>query len=286
MRDSASSSWPTATPMQTRDGWSAAELDEARAKATGRWTTPQAHDTTARGKGNRKNPKAGNACLATDAIMWPTPMAGTPAQNGNNAADNSDFTRKAEALWKTPNLPSGGRTLRDGTTETGAALDGAKQQVDLANQAQRLWATPNAADGPKTTLRSKQGLNPQIATFRSPLPVRTTPPDGPPRLTPRQSWRRLYRWLRSTYGGATARRMVRSGRKRRLNPPFVEWLMGWPAGHALCDCSGTAFIHWRRRQRGALARLPMGFPPPIWIEAKPVTATQASFDFSMDEAIP
>ncbi|OFR56904.1 hypothetical protein HMPREF2886_01730 [Pseudomonas sp. HMSC066A08] len=29
---------------------------------------------------------------------WPTPMAGTPAQNGNNMAGNSDFTRKTEAI--------------------------------------------------------------------------------------------------------------------------------------------------------------------------------------------
>ena len=31
------------------------------------WTTPQKHDTHPRGAGNRKNPKAGNACLAWDA---------------------------------------------------------------------------------------------------------------------------------------------------------------------------------------------------------------------------
>lgn len=29
---------------------------------------------------------------------WPTPMAGTPAQKGNNMAGNSDFTRKTEGL--------------------------------------------------------------------------------------------------------------------------------------------------------------------------------------------
>lgn len=29
---------------------------------------------------------------------WPTPMAGTPAQNGNNAAGNIDFSRRTEEL--------------------------------------------------------------------------------------------------------------------------------------------------------------------------------------------
>lgn len=34
------------------------------------WTTPQAHDVSPRGKGNRQNPKAGNACLAWDAMEF------------------------------------------------------------------------------------------------------------------------------------------------------------------------------------------------------------------------
>ncbi|WP_197716098.1 DNA cytosine methyltransferase [Ralstonia pseudosolanacearum] len=37
---------------------------------------------------------------------WPTPMAGTPARNGNNAASNNDSSRKTVALvsgWATPN---------------------------------------------------------------------------------------------------------------------------------------------------------------------------------------
>lgn len=36
---------------------------------------------------------------------WPTPMAGTPAQNGNNAAGNTDYSRKVVELSKT-DLPA------------------------------------------------------------------------------------------------------------------------------------------------------------------------------------
>ncbi|WP_417585429.1 hypothetical protein [Pelagibacterium sp.] len=32
---------------------------------------------------------------------WPTPMAGTPAQNGNNAAGNNDISRKTVDCCKT-----------------------------------------------------------------------------------------------------------------------------------------------------------------------------------------
>jgi len=40
---------------------------------------------------------------------WPTPMAGTPAQNGNNEAGNTDSSRKTMALagWPTPQATQG-----------------------------------------------------------------------------------------------------------------------------------------------------------------------------------
>ena len=41
---------------------------------------------------------------------WPTPMAGTPAQNGNNAAGNNDSSRKTVELvsgWPTPQSSDG-----------------------------------------------------------------------------------------------------------------------------------------------------------------------------------
>lgn len=76
-------------------------------------------------------------------------MAGTPAQNGNSAAGNSDFTRRAEelaqAMWKTPDVPNGGRAMPEGMTLTGRKLDGTKGQVGLENQA-KLWTTPQAHD--------------------------------------------------------------------------------------------------------------------------------------------
>ena len=54
--------------------------------------------------------------FASDSILsgWPTPMAGTPAQNGNNPAGNTDSSRATVALlsgWPTPcqqDGPNGG----------------------------------------------------------------------------------------------------------------------------------------------------------------------------------
>ncbi len=67
------------------------------------WPTPTTRDW-----------KDGSACanVPLNALLgrvawlagWPTPMAGTPAQNGNNAAGNNDSSRKTVALagWATP----------------------------------------------------------------------------------------------------------------------------------------------------------------------------------------
>lgn len=83
------------------------------------WTTPQAHDVTMRGAGQVPTSKAGNACLARDA-----------------------------AMWFTPNVPNGGRTLKEGTSPTGMTPDGIKRQVGLENQVV-LWGTPRASDAEK-----------------------------------------------------------------------------------------------------------------------------------------
>ncbi len=45
---------------------------------------------------------------------------------------------------------------------------------------------------------------------------------------------------------------------RRLNPRFVEWLMGWPAAWTDFGCSETELSRWRRRMRSALCGLLFG----------------------------
>ena len=65
-------------------------------------------------------------------------------------------------------------------------------------------------------------------------------------------------------GRVVSRRILKARARRRLNPLFVGWLMGWPIGHALCACSETEFIHWQQRMRGALSLLHMASGPWIW----------------------
>jgi hypothetical protein len=248
--------------------------------------------------------------LTAVAGLWPTPMAGTPAQNGNAAAGSSDFSRRAESLaadlWMTPDVPNGGRALPKGTTATGKRPDGTKAQVGLSNQVS-MWTTPQAHDVTPRGSGQKPGsaagnacLARDAMTWPTPAardtrseeaspdfqrdrwdhprgkpltevarvfsrPALPTMTHGPTRCDPRLIWRRLRRLVISTHGRAVWKRMAANGGKRRLNPNFVAWLMGWPIGHPSCVCSATEFALWQRRMRGALSQMPMALGPWIWM---------------------
>lgn len=49
----------------------------------------------------------------------------------------------------------------------------------------------------------------------------------------------------------------------QLNPLFVEWLMGWPAGWTLFACSGTELSRFKARMRSALSQLASPPAPPV-----------------------
>lgn len=85
--------------------------------------------------------------------------------------------------------------------------------------------------------------------------------------------------LIASHGRATWRRLWKARTKRRLNPIFVEWLMGWPVGHALCGCSETEWFLWQRDMRGALSQLPMASGQWIW---KPQPVPQAALQMAME----
>lgn len=242
------------SPRQARkaqQGWSQNLND-----VTENWTTPQAHDVRMRGSGQTSGAtgsSAGNRCLATDAAQWqvilwgtprasdaekggpnqsfgsggtplpaqaaqwPTPMSLHPGTGSYNPAGNSDFTRKAEALsmgivgnWPTP-------ASRDWKGENGEA------HLTTGTGRLHMGQLPNAV----------------AHAFTRPDPVIT--PHGPKLSQLRPIWRPLRVLLIASHGRATWRRLWKGRSRRRLNPLFVEWLMGWPSGHALCGCSEMEF---------------------------------------------
>jgi hypothetical protein len=121
------------------------------------WTTPQAHDTSPRGKGQKAKhgTKHGCACLATDASLaaWPTPNAGPQndgdttwqqrradlkAKHGNGNGFGMTLGQAASlAPWPTP---MAGTPAQNGNNEAGNN-DSSRKTVALAS-----WATPSARD--------------------------------------------------------------------------------------------------------------------------------------------
>ena len=96
------------------------------------------------------------------------------------------------------------------------------------------WPTPRVITGGGESAERKKELGRMEAgggdlqssaeNFPSSRPVRTT----------------------STHGGASSKST------RRLNPRFVEWLMGWPAGWTEIGCSATELSRFKRRMRSCL----------------------------------
>lgn len=83
-----------------------------------------------------------------DYGSWPTPMAGTPAQNGNNEAGNTDSSRNTVALvtgWSTPAAHDAKGTDYNRYGEAGIEKG---RTCALQDQAQLVsgWATPQSRD--------------------------------------------------------------------------------------------------------------------------------------------
>lgn len=292
---SSSSVWPTVIVQdskQTGHAESGPGQAEKLSFVAALWPTARVSDI----QGGRPLTEDGRRVASTGAVyglqlsdhaemLWPTPMAGTPARNGNSAAGNSDFSRRADelaaGLWATPRSAN---IEENPQTYAARALwdhPGGRQWpgMPLGTQVQ-LWATPASRDHKGENSVAHVGSAPgrahmdqlpnQVAHgFLSPLPARMTATDGPPCSTWRPISRRLFRSAMSAASPAFTRRMSRKGawRRRRLNPAFVEWLMLWPEGHALSGSSETAFTRWLLRSRGALSRLPSASGPWIWEEA-------------------
>jgi hypothetical protein len=207
-----------------------------------------------------------------------------PGTSNYNPAGNSDFTRKAEALalgitnWSTPKATDGAKGGSGQTYGSGGMPPLPAQAAQWPTPAAQNWkgsseASITRADGKSRMdilhYRAEQG-------FTRPAPAITL--DGRRSSHHAPISRPLWASMIASHGRVVSRRILKGRSRRRLNPLFVGWLMGWPIGHALCACSGTEFIHWQQRMRGALSQLPMASGPWIW---RPTDANQhpAQMDF-------
>ncbi len=251
-KDSASSSWPTAVAnddnkslqghlamkrrMVERDGTNAnrTAVTSLQVMATN-WQTPVADDRIDRAKG--KINSRGEPKLSAQAQMWGTPRGSDGEKGGPNQSFGAGGTPlpAQAANWPTP-------ASRDHKGENGPE--------HLINGTGRLHMDqlPNAV----------------AHSFRHPAPEKQ--PSGVTSCDWRPISRRLLRSATLSVGRTTLRRWLRKGawRRRRLNPIFVEWLMRWPPGHGLCECTETEWTLWLQHMRGALSALPTASAPWIW----------------------
>lgn len=211
--------------VSSREGWTAENL-EARQKEVRAATLAKGQHNSGNGFG---------LSLGAAATQWQTPVSDDHV-NREKGKINSRGEPKlsAQALqWPTP-------ASRDWKGENGEA--------HLTNGTGRLHMDqlPNAV----------------AHAFTRPDPVIT--PHGPKLSQLRPIWRPLRVLLIASHGRATWRRLWKGRSRRRLNPLFVEWLMGWPSGHALCGCSEMEFTLWQRDMRGALSQQPTASGLWIW----------------------
>lgn len=250
------------------------------------WPTARGEDSESAGM--RHSRGVADTLTAVTSI-WPTPMAGTPAQNGNSMAGNNDFSQKGA---ERPTLEGQGANWPTASASmvTGAGSEGRAGGLNLQTAADK-WPTPAARDtkGENSPDHLQNGTGrlhldqlPNAVAFLYSRPAPETVTHGPTLSQLRPIWHPLRASVIASHGRATWRRLWTGRAKRRLNPTFVGWLMGWlmgwPPGHALCDCSETEFTHWQQDMRGALSLLPTASGPWIWQppETEAPTPTQIS----------
>jgi hypothetical protein len=170
--------------------------------------------------------------LAAAASHWPTPVANDDNKSpeahlamkqrmGERDGTHSNRTaitslQVLAIAWRTPSDDSkrGGAADAAARAADAAARAAQGHTINLQDQA-RTWATP-------TTRDHKDGANPSEL-----VPTNS--------LLGRQAPRTLLPGGSSSTAG------------RKLNPRFVEWLMGWPLGWTDCGSPATAsFQTWRR----------------------------------------
>tara|TARA_R110002051_G_scaffold191499_5_gene260195 strand:+ start:165 stop:818 length:654 start_codon:yes stop_codon:yes gene_type:complete len=187
-----------------------------------------------------------------------------------NPAGNSDFTRKAEALaldisnWSTPKATDGAKGGPGQSYGSGGTPPLPAQAAQWPTPAAQNWKGSSEASVTRADGKSRMDILHYRAEQGFTRPAPAIMPDGQRFCSHAPISRPLWASMIASHGRVVSRRILKARARRRLNPIFVGWLMGWPTGHALCACSATEFTRWQQHMRGALSHLPMASGPWIW----------------------
>lgn len=155
---------------------------------------------------------------------------------GHPAPANPSTDGNRQGLWQTPDVPNGGRSLPAGTSITGMTLDGEKKQVGLHNQV-KAWSTPQAHDaiGRSDTQREKHGTTHGCRCLVQDVKAWRTPSDPTKRGGSQCAEKRKA-------GGHTVNLEDQVHHAGKLNPRWVETLMGLPVGWVMPSCASPVTI--------------------------------------------
>ncbi len=192
-----------------------------------------------------------------------------PGTDRYNPAGNSDFTRKAEALalgisnWSTPKATDGAKGGPGQSYGSGGMpplpAQAAQWQTPVADdQVDRLRGKINSRGEAKLSAQAIQWPTPAAQNWKGSSAASITRADGKSRMDilhyrAEQGFSRpdpvpmphglrpshhapisrpLWASMIASHGRVVSRRILKARARRRLNPLFVGWLMGWPIGHA------------------------------------------------------
>lgn len=238
--------WPTATgnPATYSNGERGPNLIQAAVQ----WPTPVANDDNKTPEGHLAKKPGRTVVTSLNIVatqMWPTPRS-EDSESAGNHPNATDSLTGATGLWSTPHAhnsqgaPGAGLTANDG------------RHRDLVREAGG-WQTPAVADGmgghlQRGGMRANEPMLPgQAARWMTPTsrdwkdgadPSENVPTNS---LLSRQAPRIMSDGQPSSGSAPTSRRRsasTKSGNlesdsrllRRRLNPRFVAWLMGWNPG--------------------------------------------------------
>lgn len=221
---------------------------------------------------------------------WSDWAAGLRQEYSARSRPEPTTGESASSFWPTAVVKDDGKTPeghlamkkrmgeRDGTFANRTAITSLSVIV-------QQWSTPKASDGEKggPNMRGSKGdqplpsqaahwASPRLRDYRGSGPA-TTRSDGKSRMDmldyqAEQGFHSLH------LGQPIPDGQTSLPQRRRLNPLFVEWLMGWPEGLSGFDTAGTASCHspqpshgcgcmacWLTTQREHLSRLLTIAPP-------------------------
>lgn len=231
------------------------------------WNTPKANDAEKRGNvAVRSNAPE----LVAQAGHWCTPNA-SPLSSSTTLQCSGDGRELPNKLgwqisqWMTPNVPNGGRSVSEELVASkGTTPEGDKRTVGLESQT-KFWATPqardqksaNSADSGNYQRKLEQGytidLNSQAHNWLTPvsnddnktpkahLAMKSRMVGGPRNTITSlqvlaQVWPESSPQAQAIPDGEPSSPPTPGAlppSAKRLNPYFVEWLMGWPANWTL-----------------------------------------------------